>query len=216
MSDSLEESRAGAIIDVASLREAELRAGRQFIADQFRTMSSRHDPEDIIRLQVLLDYAQEAAQHAKGGDLVDARRLLAAIDAIVLPDNGEFRAARELSTLPVHALVHWREGNSEVAIAELTRALDAGRMLAEEFQHGYLTVKLIHLASNVARVEQSRGRFREALQQISDLLAVIDGDAVRWRYGAAGMLQVPLQGVEHSIIHMQLERTTALATHTQS
>jgi hypothetical protein len=64
-------------------------------------------------------------------------------------------------------------------------------------------------------VEQSRGRFREALEQISDQLTVIDGDAVRWRYGAAGMLQVPLQGVEHSIIQMQLERTTALATHTQ-
>jgi len=216
MSRRFDDSQAGATMDVASLREAELRAGRQFIADQFTTMSSRHDPEDIITLQVLLDYGQEAAQHAKGGDLVDARRLLAAVDAIELPDDRELSAARELSTLPVHALVHWKEGDSEVAIADLTRALDAGRMLAEEFDHGYLTVKLIHLASNVARVDLSRGRSREALEQVSDLRAVIDGDAAKWRYGAAGMLRVPLEGVERSIIDIQLERTTALATQTQA
>ncbi len=216
MSGNFEDSQAGATIGVASLREAESRASRQFIADQFTTMSSRHDPENIITLQVLLDYAQEAAQYAKGGDLVDARRRLAAVDGIELPDNREVRAARELSSLPVHALVHWKEGDSEVAIYDLTRALDAGRLLAEQFGHSYLTVKLIHLASNVARVDLSCGRFREALEQVGDLRAVIDGDAAKWRYGAAGMLRVPLEGAEYSIIHMQLEGTTALAKHQQS
>ncbi|WP_028636692.1 hypothetical protein [Nocardioides sp. URHA0032] len=216
MSRRFDESQVGATMDVATLREVELRAGRQFIADQFTTMSSRHDPEDIITLQVLLDYGQEAAQHAKAGDLLEARRLLSAVDAIELPDDDELSAARELSTLPVHALVHWKEGNSEAAIADLTRALDAGRVLAEEFGHGYLTVKLIHLASNVARVDQSQGRSREALAEVTDLRAVIDGDAAKWRYGAASMLRVPLKGVEHGIIDMQLERTTTLAAQTQA
>jgi hypothetical protein len=216
MSRRFNDPQAGVTVDPASLREAELRAGRQFIADQFMTMSARHDPEDIIALQVLLDYGQEAAQHAKGGNVVGARRLLAAIDAIELPDDRELSAARALSTLPVHALVQWKEGNSDVAVTDLTRALDAGRVLVEEFDHGYLTVKLIHLASNVARVDLSRGRSRDALKQVSDLRAVIDGHPAKWRFGAAGMLRVPLVGIERSIIEMQLERTIGLATQTQA
>lgn len=214
MSRRFRESQAGVKTDEVSLREAESRAGRQFIADQFAAMSSRHDPEEIITLQVLLDFGQEAAQRAKAGDLVDAWRLLAAVDTIELPDDRELNAARELATLPVHALLHWTQGDSDVAIVDLTRALDAGRRLADEFDHRYLTVKLIHLASNIARVEQSCGRSREALEQVSDLRAVIDGDAAKWRYGAVDMLRVPLEGSERSILDMQLNRTTALATHT--
>jgi len=197
--------------DVAALDDAEGRAGRMFAQNQFRTMAVRHAPEEIITLQVLMDYGQRAAQDAKHGRLVDARRWLAAIDGIPLTTHPEFEGARSLSLLPVWALVRWREGEFLAAIEHLERALAAGYTLATRFGHRYLTTKLIHLAANVARVLQSAGENERALTVVSQLRAVIAGDASRWPYEGAATLKVALEGPERELIERQLRRTEGLA-----
>lgn len=195
----------------AVLEDAERRAGRLFAQNQFKTMAARHAPEEIIKLQVLMDYGQQAAQEAKQERVVEARRLLAAIDGVPLPDDQEFEEARSLSLLPVWALVRWRENEPAEAIELLERALAAGHALATRFGHAYLTTKLIHLAANVARVLQSAGANKQALAAVAELRAVISGNAGSWPYDGSVALRLPLEDGEREIIERQLSRTESLA-----
>jgi hypothetical protein len=195
----------------AVLEDAERRAGRIFAQNQFKTMAARHAPEEIIKLQVLMDYGQQAAQEAKQGRVAEARRLLAAIDGVPMSADPEFEEARSLTLLPVWALVRWRENDPAEAIELLERALAAGHVLATRFGHAYLTTKLIHLAANVARVLQSAGANERALAVVAELRAVIIGNARSWPYDGADALRLPLEGSEREIIERQLSRTESLA-----
>lgn len=193
------------------LKDAERNAGWMFAQNQFKTMATRHPPEEIIKFQVLMDYGQQAAQNAKQGRLAESRHWLAVIDGIHLPAKLEFEEARLLSLLPVWALVRWREGELAEAICDLERALTAGHILATQFGHGYLTTKLIHLAANVARVQQSAGENQCAIAIVAQLRGVIAGDASLWPYHGASLLKVPLEAEEREIIEGQLRRTEGLA-----
>lgn len=193
-----------------ALKEAERKAVRIFAQNQFKTMAARHAPEEIIKLQVLMDYGQQAALEAKLGRVAEARQLLAAIDNVSVPSDPEFEAASSLSLLPVLALIRWRENDPAAAIELLERALAAGHALTTRFGHTYLTTKLIHLAANVARVLQSAGENKVALVVVAELRAVISGKTGSWRYDGADALRVPLEDAEREIIERQLLRTESL------
>jgi hypothetical protein len=183
-------------------------AEREYFAGQFRALTKRHTAEDAILVRVLADHYQLAANTAKAGEVEEAKQMLESLArGVELPEGEEIELSVSVAALPVWALVHWLEGDSDRARRLLDGALDSGGRLASRYEHDYLTGRRIYIGVNVARVLVTAENFEEAAQVLNALGAVAAGDRGRWPFGEPDTLDVPLQGLTREVIGWHLDRT---------
>jgi len=179
---------------------------RELVRRQLTVLFSRHSPEDVILVRVLIEYCQHAAMIAKAGEVERARAELTALSRQI-PAEEELGRAVDVAALPALALVNWREGDHDAARGQLVDALDACAELASRWGHDYLTGKQLHLAINIVRVSITQRDWGGAGTLLAALRAVAAGDRDRWPFAGRESLEVPLSGMESLVIDAQLART---------
>ena len=195
----------------------EMQILRAYLQRQFEVLTRRHPFEDAILLRVLADFHQHAASQAKQRRAQTARRELHELDALKIVNDPELESIYSLTALPAWALVHWVEGDSDVAIQCLRDALKNAAELAGRYGHDYLTARRIYLASNIARVLLSVGQNEEGSKQVCSLNAVLSGSRDSWLFEDATSLDLPVTAPESLYLRAQLvhlvEKAAAFDTH---
>ena len=174
---------------------------------QLTLMFSRNVADDVLFVRVMVEEYQHAAGLAKQGRLAETRRALAALrDDISPPSGAELSLVLEVAALPVWSLLLWKEGDASRADAALSAALQACACLAEDWNHDYLTLKQLHLAMNIARVQGSTGDGKSAEALLAMLEAAVFGDRSAWPFAGGDRLSIPLTGLEREVALGELKR----------
>lgn len=201
------------------VRTAEGDIQHDYYVQQFKTLLPRHSLTDVMLVRVLTDYYQLIANVAKAGRCAAAKYQLQALSHdIGQPAGDELGAASRIAELPVRALINWLEGEAAPAVDQLQAALECGHLLAGTYQHSYLTPRRIYIGVNMSRVLISQGEHTAAVRLIDALTAVAAGERLRWPFGGADSLTVPLTGMHRSVIgwHLNRARSVAAQAHRES
>jgi hypothetical protein len=170
----------GRAVPVPQLVNMERRQGAQQISDLSRNLSEG----DLEALARAVEPRESALVLARQGDIPEARRLLAAAQAIIdqrpLPEEARV-AARSFQTA-AEAYTDFADGRLERASASLTEALSLCRQLRLAYRHR-VEVRRIHLARNMVRVAWAGGSYAPAWSLSAKLLAYLWGTEAPWPLG---------------------------------
>jgi hypothetical protein len=181
----------------------------RFARAQVLALARTASLDEVVAVQAAAR-ATDAAVRLAATDLAAARVLIATRAQRVLPPGADPAAVLVLRSLhdPALALIRWRSGDTAGARALLENALLATGRLMAEHGHDHLTVRRLHLARNVARL-LSPAEGPDAGARCEALLRVAAGERGCWPHTHAGVLRVPLDGLEREVVVAQLERLRA-------
>lgn len=180
-----------------------------------QALALEHLPLDgVLASRALIEQLHLVAADAKDGVVIPVLRALekARCGALQLGVR-ELELVIDIERLPIEALACFTQNDLPRASRLLGAALATATELADRYSHGYLTVKRLHLAINLARVKNASGRPLDAERLLDAISDVLDGDVPAWPFHGGSTLRVPVESDQHQRLVSQVERERCRLAH---